>query len=330
MQWAIEAEELTREFAPTGRGPGPGVPFRALDRVSLRVADGEVMGVLGPNGAGKTTLVRVLCCLLRPTSGSARVADHAVPEAATAVRAACGLTTEGLGLYEQFRALEYLLWFGRLYGVPRAQAEGDAAELLKRAGLWERREDRLGTFSKGMRQKVNIARALLHRPRVVFLDEPTSGLDVEAALDVREQILELRRNRGTTFMICTHNLPEAERLCDRVAVINGGRILAVGEPAALKSGSGASSVRVGLASVAPEFVDAVAALPGVLQVEAQENGVRLRLEEPERDTPVAVRALVLAGADVRSVVPEDRSLEEAYLRLVREGGADGQAGPDHA
>ena len=321
--WAIEADELTRDFAPAGRGGA--VPFRALDRVTLRVAEGEVLGVLGPNGAGKTTLVRVLCCLLRPTSGSARVAGYAVPEAASQVRAVCGLTTEGLGLDQQFRALEYLLWFARLYGVPGAQAAEDARELLNRAGLWKRRDDRLGTFSKGMRQKVNIARALLHRPRVVFLDEPTSGLDVEAAMDVREQILELRRDRGTTFLICTHNLPEAERLCDRIAVINAGRILAMGEPAALKAGSGAASVRVRLARVGDELMEAVSAVPGVQAAEPLEDGIRLRLGEPERDTPAAVRALVLAGAEVRAVVPEDHSLEEVYLRLMREGDGNGPA-----
>jgi ABC-2 type transport system ATP-binding protein len=328
MQWAVETEGLIREFAPADRGAGTGQPFRALDGIDLRVADGEVLGVLGPNGAGKTTLVRVLCCLLRPTAGLARVAGHLVPDEAAAIRAVCGLTTEGLGLYEQFRALDYLLWFARLYGVPRAQAESDARALLTRAGLWERRGHRLGTFSKGMRQKVNIVRALLHRPRVVFLDEPTSGLDVEAAIAVREQILELRRDRGTTFVICTHNLPEAERLCDRLAVIQQGRILAVGEPAALKSGSGSASVRVRLRVPAPEFVEAVAVVPGVHQVEPLPDGLRLQLTEPEQETPAAIRALVLAGAEVLAVLPEGRSLEEVYLKLVREGAGNGASRSD--
>jgi ABC-2 type transport system ATP-binding protein len=324
MQWAVEAEGLTREFAPAGRGVGE--RFRALDGIDLRVADGEVLGVLGPNGAGKTTLVRVLCCLLRPTAGSARVAGHRVPDEATAVRQACGLTTEGLGLYEQFRALDYLLWFARLYRIPRAQAEDDARALLTRAGLWDRRGDRLGTFSKGMRQKVNIIRALLHRPAVVFLDEPTSGLDVEAAIAVREQILELRRDRGTTFLICTHNLPEAERLCDRLAVIQGGRILAVDEPAALKAGAG--SLRVRLRTVPPVLINVIEGIPGIQQVEPVEDGLRLRLAEPERDTPAAVRALVEAGAEILAVIPEGRSLEEVYLQLVREGGTNGASRSD--
>jgi ABC-2 type transport system ATP-binding protein len=318
MRWAVEAEGLTREFAP-GHGTGRGQPFRALDGIDLRVADGEVLGVLGPNGAGKTTLVRVLSCLLQPTAGSARVAGHCVPEEATAVRQACGLTTEGLGLYEQFRALDYLLWFARLYRIPRAQAENDARALLTRAGLWERRGDRLGTFSKGMRQKVNIIRALLHRPAVVFLDEPTSGLDVEAAMAVREQILELRRDRGTTFVICTHNLPEAERLCDRLAVIQGGRILAVGEPAALKAGAGAAYVWVRLRAVPPALIDTLERTTGIERVEPSADGLRLRLSEPEQDTPAVVRTLVGAGAEILAVIPEGRSLEEVYLQLVREG-----------
>src|SRR5205823_10359842 len=198
------------------------------------------------------------------------------------VRQVCGVTTETPGLYDAFSPLEYLRFFARLYDCDEKGSEADIRRLLEMADLWDRRNDRLGTFSKGMRQKVNIARALLHRPRVVFLDEPTSGLDVEAALAVREQILELRRERGTTFLICTHNLPEAERLCNRVAVINGGRILAVGQPAALKSGSGAASVRVRLARMAGELVEAVAALPGVEEVEPLEDGLRLRLTEPER------------------------------------------------
>jgi ABC-2 type transport system ATP-binding protein len=327
MQWAVEAGELTREFASSG-GARRSRPFRALDRVDLQVADGEVLGVLGPNGAGKTTLVRVLCGLLRPTAGWARVAGCRLPEEVARVRALCGLTTEGVGLYDHFRALDYLLWFGRLYGAPRRQVESEAHELLARAGLWERRADRLGTFSKGMRQKVNIARALIHQPRVVFFDEPTSGLDVEAALAVREQIRELRRRRGTSFLICTHNLPEAERLCDRVAVINHGRILAVGEPSELTAGSGSAWVRVRLAAQPPELLAVVQSVLGISSVETLPDGLRVQLPDPERGTPAVVRALVQSGAEVQAVIPEGRTLEEVYLQLVRDGGSDGAAGPD--
>ena len=311
---AIEAHGITRIY----RGSRKRVEVRAVDRVDLRIEQGEVVALLGPNGAGKTTMVRVLACLLRPTDGAASVCGYGIREQPDTVRAVCGLSTETPGLYEQLTAAQYLTFFARMYLVPEREIAPRVDDQLRSAGLWDRRADRLGTFSKGMRQKINIARALVHRPRVVFLDEPTSGLDVEAARSIREHIQELSQDADTTFLICTHNLSEAERLCGRIAVMNRGRIVATGSPQELKDRVfGGRALRIRLRQALPQHRDLVASLPGVEQAELENSQILARLSAAEEEVnPGIVRALVAVGADIISLSTEGRSLEDLYLRLV--------------
>jgi ABC-2 type transport system ATP-binding protein len=316
----IRAEGLTRRFAAQGAQP----PAIAVDHVDLEVREGEVLGLLGPNGAGKTTLVRMLSCLLCPSEGEARVVGFSIRSEAQQVRQVCGVTTETPGLYDSLSPLEYLRFFARLYNCDEKQSEVEIRQLLEMGDLWQRRHDRLGTFSKGMRQKVNIARALVHRPRVVFLDEPTSGLDVEAALAVREHVMELRDRGGVTFMICTHNLPEAERLCSRLALIARGRLAAVGTAAELRQAHGGGrGVLIRLRTPASSFVEAAAEAPGARVVSADDGELVVDMESPEEQTPELVRALVQAGAEVQEVRLRERSLEDVYLEVVRGAEAHG-------
>ena len=324
MTVAIQAKGLTRVYRGSRRRP----EIRAVDRADLEVQQGEVVGLLGPNGAGKTTMVRVLACLLRPTEGTAAVAGHDIRRSPQEVRAACGVSTEAPGLYERLTAVEYLTFFARVYGVPEREIGGRVKGQLGAAGLWDHRDERLAGFSKGMRQKVNLARALVHRPRVVFLDEPTSGLDVEAAGVVREHILEMSQDADTTFLLCTHNLPEAERLCSRIAVMNQGRIVATGAPEELKRRLfGGGLYRARLREAEARHVEAVRAVAGVEGVSREDHERVVQIAGREEEVnPRVVRSLVEAGAEVIAYAAEGRTLEEVYLRLVHQEGQEEGAG----
>lgn len=316
MPLAIEASGLTRVYRGSGNRPA----VRAVDGVDLKVERGEVLALLGPNGAGKTTMVRLLACLLRPTEGTARVAGHDIRQHPEKVRASCGVSTEAPGLYERLTASEYLAFFARLYSVPEYDVPKRVEAQLRAAGLSDRAGDRIATFSKGMRQKLNVARAVLHSPQVVFLDEPTSGLDVEAARAVREHIKSTSQDAETTFLICTHNLPEAERLSTRIAVMSAGRIIATGAPDELKRRLlGGRVFRARLRKADPSCQEAVAAVPGVDQVRLDGDELIIHIaDDEEKVNPLVVRRLVESGADVISLAGESRTLEEVYLYLVHQ------------
>ncbi|MHB8420838.1 MAG: ABC transporter ATP-binding protein [Myxococcales bacterium] len=300
---------------------------RAVSGADFEIAAGEVFGLLGPNGAGKTTTLRMLAGMLVPDEGEARVVGFDVVRDASAVRQRVGLLTEQPGLYDRLTALENLAFYARIYGVPRAQGEARIRRLLELLGIWAVRDDRAGTLSKGTRQKLAIARALVHDPKVIFLDEPTSGLDPEAARTVRDSIAELASS-GRTLVLCTHNLFEVERLCRRVAVMRpgpngqGGRIVASTEVAGLRRGR--SRVVIAVQGEAAPFAPTVSALAGIGAVEV--NGGELTVSAAgggaiDARTPEVVRALVAAGADLRAVIPQEMPLEDAYLSLVAEAGA---------
>jgi ABC-2 type transport system ATP-binding protein len=305
----IRTAGLSKRFPAATKGGAENV---AVEGLTLEVKQGEVFGFLGPNGAGKTTTVRMLCTLIAPSAGQAWVAGHPVGQEDEAIRASVGILTETPGLYARLDAATNLSFFARLYGV--RDVEGQVARYLKMLDLWERRHEPVAGFSKGMRQKLAIARALLHEPPLLFLDEPTSGLDPEAARMVRDFIADLR-GQGRTIFLCTHNLDEADRLCDRIGVIQQ-QLIAVDTPARLRQNLYGSSVCIRLRAVAPAYIAALQALPFVQHVHQADNSLSVKLDDPEGNNPQLVRALVAAGADIQFVEPVAHSLEAVYFDLM--------------
>ena len=302
----IRAEGLSKQFDD----------FWAVQGVSLEVRPGETLALLGPNGAGKTTTVRMLAAILRPDRGRAWVAGFDVTAAPDAVRARVGLLTEHHGLYRRMTGEEYLRFFGRLYGLTDPLLSERVAEWLRYFDLWDARERRIGGYSKGMRQKLALARALLHDPPVLILDEPTSAMDPESAQRVRHAIAALQE-QGRTILMCTHNLQEAERLAGRIAIIYQGRIIAQGTLEELKSRYlGAPTFHVELGR---SLNGAFPALPPGVEIEAWgENWIRYRTASWSELNPRVVTALVQQGYPVVRVEEVPRSLEQVYLRVVGE------------
>ena len=285
----------------------------AVDNVSLEVRAGEVFGFLGPNGAGKTTTVRMLTSLIGPTGGSATVAGFTVGQQDTEIRRTVGVLTETPGMYDNLSAEYNLRIFAELYEVK--DVKGQIEKYLKMLGLYERRLDAAGTFSKGMKQKLAIARALLHEPRILFLDEPTAGLDPEASHLVREFITELKKE-GRTIFLCTHNLDEADRLCDRIGVFKS-RLLVVDTPANLRASVFGRKVVFHLRLADENIAAAVRQLAFEREVKVVENKLVVTLDNPDAQNPEVVRVLVKAGADVQFVGELRHSLEDVYLQLVK-------------
>ena len=316
-QPVILAEGLSKSFGN----------IQALREVDLSVSAGSVLGLLGPNGAGKTTTVRLLTALIRPTEGSAAVDGFDVITQPDDVRARVGILTETPGLYDKLSAQTNLDFFGRLYGLDAAQRAEGIERYLRLFGLWDRRDELTGTFSKGMKQKLAIARALLHDPSVVFLDEPTAALDPEAAFIVREAIETLRR-AGRTIVLATHNLDEADRLCDRIAFVRAG-LVRVDSPAALRGALGTRTLKIRLvSSPSPVAVETLRAIDGITAVDSVDGVLRLGAPDPESVAPMAVRALVDAGGDIVEVVIERTSLEQIYFDVMGvRPGADGIEAP---
>ena len=300
----IETHGLTRKFNGN----------LAVDGLTIEVREGEVFGLLGPNGAGKTTTVRMLACLIRPTSGTARINGYELGRDNQQIRRICGILTETPGLYEKLSARENLLYFAWLYDVQDPEAQ--VRKYLQMLGLWDKRDEPVGIFSKGMRQKVAIARALIHEPRLLFLDEPTAALDPESAKTVRDFIEELKSEKRTIFL-CTHNLDEAERLSDRIGVIRQ-RLIAVDTPDGLRRGLFGRQTVVQLAEVTPALVDALRGLDFISHVKQDGNRLLVSLSDPDAQNPVIVERLVRAGAKVQYVSEVKHSLEDVYLTLVRE------------
>ncbi len=289
----------------------------AVENLDLQVKQGEIFAFLGPNGAGKTTTVRLLACLIAPTGGEARVAGGVVGRDNDAIRGKIGILTESPGLYEKLSARQNLDYFARLYGMSNAAREDAVKRYLEMLGLWARRDEPVGGFSKGMKQKLAIARALLHDPQIVFLDEPTSALDPESAKVVRDFIAELK-SEGHTIFLCTHNLDEADRLADRIGVMKQ-RLIQVDTPENLRRKLYGRHVVVRMRAVNDAHIAAVKGLPFVQRVECEDNRLILALDDPDARTPAIVRALVQANGEIRAVVEEKHSLEEVYLNLVGNG-----------
>ncbi len=321
---AVETYELTRFFDSRP----------AVEDLTLNVPQGTVFGFLGPNGAGKTTTVRMLSALIDPTRGTARVAGYELGRENTQIRRHVGVLTEFPGLYVRLSGLENLLFFAGLYGVSRRQAVPLAEKYLRLMELWDRRTEPVSAYSKGMRQRLAICRALLHQPQVVFLDEPTSGLDPEAARIVRHAIKELRAE-GRTVFLSTHNMPEAEILCDQVGIFST-RLLRVDTLTGLRGGRHGIGTIVRVRGDAVRWLDTVRALEFVRDVSAANHGANgahpnpdihtdthmptgdlaVRMDQPEEYTPLLVQTLAAAGAPILYVGPLVNTLESVYLELL--------------
>ncbi|MDD1677017.1 MAG: ABC transporter ATP-binding protein [Methanomicrobiales archaeon] len=306
---AVATEGLTRTFGAV----------TAVDHITFHIEEGEVFGLLGPNGAGKTTMVRLLNALILPTSGSATVFGKSVLQQGDSVRSMTGVLTESPNLYERLSARRNLTFFGRLYGVPEADLKSRVDRTLTWLGLADRADDLAGTFSKGMKQRLALARALLHDPPLLFLDEPTSGLDPSAAREVDTLIAELSRERGRTVLLCTHNLVEAQRLCDRVGVLANGRMIACGSVQELAQRLWSSmAVEIDLlVPPPPDLGEILGAIPGLSMVTVEGTRIEVRVNTREQ-VPEAVSAIVGAGGQVLRVVPREHTLEEIYFALQKE------------
>jgi ABC-2 type transport system ATP-binding protein len=306
----IWAENLTKYFDD----------FLAVDRVNLNVRAGQVLVLLGPNGAGKTTTVRMLTSILTPSQGQARVAGFDVVKDADRVRASVVVLTEHHGLYGRMNALEYLEFYGQIYGLSAAVIHQRTAEMLSQFDLASVSKLRLGKFSKGMRQKLALVRSMLHSPKVLLLDEPTSAMDPESARTVRDAI-QLLRSEDRTILLCTHNLAEAEELADQIAIIRHGRIIHYDTPDNLKMKLLGPVEYEAVMECLPQ--DWLPLIPeGVCLAARGENWLRFQVENPAAANPILVRQMIEKGLKVISFQQVPRSLEKAYLQAVMQAGQE--------
>jgi ABC-2 type transport system ATP-binding protein len=305
MGVVLRTERLTKRFER----------LTAVEDLDLEVREGEVFGFLGPNGAGKTTTLRLLCALIAPTSGTAEVAGFRLGRDDEQIRASVGILTEQPGLYERQSAEDNLLFFATLFGLTSEVARAQTERYLRLMGLWDRRTEAVATFSRGMKQKMAIARAALHEPRIIFLDEPTTGLDPDAARTVREFITQIR-GEGRTVFLCTHNLDEADRLCDRIAFFRR-TVIRIDTPAHLRAElyGHATEFRI-LPSPRPEHLVKVRSVEGVSGAHLENGSIIVKSADPLLVNPRVIRALVGVGAEVAYVSDRKVSLEDVYLRVV--------------
>ncbi len=306
MSITIDVENLTKSYGT----------FTAVDNVSLHVDEGEVFGFLGPNGAGKTTTVRMLACLISKTSGRATVGGYDIGNSSDQpkIRGMIGFLPENVGLYEELSAYDNLDFYGRYYKLSIQRRREQIEYFLKMLGLWDKREDAAGTFSKGMKQKLAIARALIHDPKLLFLDEPTANLDPEASKTVRDFILELKKEKRTIFLN-THLLDEAERVCDQVAILKT-KLIATGSPEDLRHSQSTRKVRVQLELADDAVAGAVKTL-GFQIAEKTSNSLVIVVNNPEKENPEILKAIQTAGGRIQFVTEVGSSLEDVYLKLVR-------------
>lgn len=310
MSYAFRTSGLTRGF--TTRESSVAQEVRAVEDLTLEVPAGIVFGFLGPNGAGKTTTIRLLLGLLEPSAGSAEVLGFDTRRDADRIRERTGALLEHSGLYERLSAYDNLDFFARIWRMPAGERRARIREMLEQFGLWARRDDSVSTWSRGMKQKLAVARALLHRPQLVFLDEPTAGLDPVAAAALREDLAQLAAREGTSIFLTTHNLTEAERLCSFVGVISRGRLLAAGHPDELRARVRSSHLEISGRDLREEVVMRVA---GVASARLHGAKLIVELSTGAKAAPV-VAALVQSGAEVEEVRKGAASLEEVFLSLV--------------
>jgi len=305
--YAIRTTNLTRDFAAV----------RAVDDVTLEVESGTVFGFLGPNGAGKTTTIRLLLGLLEPSGGDAKVLGNDTRRNPDEIRRRSGALLEHHGLYERLSAYDNLEFYGRVWHMPKGDRQARIKELLTDLGLWERRNENAGEWSRGMKQKLAVARTLLHRPELIFLDEPTAGLDPVAAATLRDDLAGLARSQGVTIFLTTHNLTEAEKLCQRVGVIRKGRLVAIGSPDDLRNNSGKPKVEISGRGFSESALGSLRSRAEVADILHENGKLLIALKQSSSSAPI-IKLLVENGAEIEEVRKGKADLEQAFLSLLEE------------
>jgi len=301
----IEAQNLTKKFNG----------LLAVDNISFEVKESEILGFLGPNGAGKTTTIRMLATLIAPSSGKITVDGCDAQKNSSYIRSIIGILTEAPGMYEKISAYQNLSYFSSFYNLKPQKREHNIEKFLKMFDLWDRKDELVATYSKGMKQKLALARALVHEPKILFLDEPTSGLDPESARMVRDFIHSLKKEK-TTVMLCTHNLHEASTLSDRVCILKR-EIIKVATLAQLQNYKKTREAEVVLDDDGQKFIPLLESMEGVMEARAEGNRISLSLNNPEKTNPVIINRLVEKGANIIYFNEVKESLEEIYLDLIR-------------
>jgi ABC-2 type transport system ATP-binding protein len=303
----INIENLTKKFGE----------IDAVEGLTFSVEEGEVFGFLGPNGAGKTTTIRMLCCLISKSAGEATIGAYHVGKETDSllIRKMIGLVPDNVGLYEDLTAFENLDFYGKLYECPEGPRRENIERFLKMLDLWDRKDARAGSFSKGMKQKLALARALVHEPKILFMDEPTANLDPESAKTVRDFILELKK-QGRTIFLNTHNLDEAQRVCDRIGIIKT-KLLTIGTPEQLRGSLSKPKTEIRLAQVTETMLSTLRRLiPN--KIEVSDNKLLIDVTDPDKENPVIIAAITSTGGQVREVTQIVPSLEDVYLQIVKE------------
>ncbi|RDE12207.1 MAG: multidrug ABC transporter ATP-binding protein [Candidatus Thorarchaeota archaeon] len=305
-------EDLTKRFDD----------LTAVDHIELNVPEGSIYGLLGPNGAGKSTTIRLLCTLLKPSEGTASVGGFDIIESPVSVREIIGVMPEESNhtLYPAMSTYENLEYFGKLYGIPEAEIPERIEELLSFMGLWERKDDPAGELSTGNRQRLALCRALLHRPRVILLDEPTSALDPIAAKRVRELILSLAEKYRQTFFINSHNLAEVQRICDRIAIIDKGRILLSGKTKELQSKLQASqNFTIRVTDDLEKALSIAKSMKFVTSAEKEVDSLQVTIEDPMGNNSTLMKSLLSHGVNIIEFAEQEATLEDLYLGVINGG-----------
>lgn len=306
--YAIMIDQLTRTFGKV----------RAVDNLTLAIPRGTVFGFLGRNGAGKTTTIRLLLGLLEPTSGRAEVLGYDTTTKADVIRSQTGALLEQDGLYERLSVADNLEFFGRIYHIPSQERQARSKELLTHFGLWDRRNESAKHLSKGMRQKLAVARTLLHHPSLIFLDEPTSGLDPVASASLRDDLSALVQHEGVTVFLNTHNLAEAEKLCHHVGIIRDGKLMAQGSPQELRTQHSIPRLEIFGDGFSEQVLFTLRQHPAVAHLEQTNSHIVLELHKGNEDTASLIREVVQNGVQVEEIRKSHASLEEAFLALMKE------------
>ena len=302
----IEVENITRKFEK----------ITAVENISFQIKESEIFGFLGPNGAGKTTTIRMLSALISPTSGKITIDNRSPQKDGEYIRSITGLLTESPGLYEKISAYDNLNYYSSFYNISEKKRKDNIKKYLKMFDLWDRKDDIAGTYSKGMKQKLALSRALIHEPKILFLDEPTAGLDPESAHMERNFIESLKKEKTTVFL-CTHNLEEASSLSDRVCIIKK-KIIKIASLAELQKNKKSKEVEIIFKGNTKKYIKILRQIKEISSIQASKNKINLFLKKPETVNPIIIKKLVDCGAEILYFNEIKASLEEIYLDLIKE------------